>query len=63
MTGSKNRNDDFIEYVVGGDSLLPKRVRSKKSDPPYSNKGSLSPTGQVNILEGLQAQIAAENEE
>ena len=35
-TGSKARNEDFIEYVVGGDSLLPKRVRSKKSDLPYS---------------------------
>ena len=42
---SAKRNDDFIEYVVGGDSLLPKRVRSKKSDLPYSNDSQQSPHG------------------
>ena len=62
-TSSKARNDDFIEYVVGGDSLLPKRVRSKKSDLPYS-KGSLSPVGSGrNMLDGLKAQIAREDDE
>ena len=30
-------NANFVEYVVGGDTLLPKRVRSRKSDLPYSN--------------------------
>lgn len=56
---SKNRNDDFIEFVIGGDSLLPKRVRSKKSDLPYSNHSGnsqrgWSPSGGNNILDGLQ---------
>lgn len=36
-TSSKMRNGNFLEYVVGGDSLLPKRVRSRRSDLPYSN--------------------------
>ena len=35
-TSSKNRNQDFIEYVVGADTLLPKRIKSRKSDLPYS---------------------------
>ena len=39
-SSSKHRNNDFIEYVVGADTLLPKRVRSKKSDLPYSQGGS-----------------------
>ena len=54
----KIKHDDFLEYVVGGDSLLPKRIRSKKSDLPYSRSNgsesrNFSPHN--NILEGLQA--------
>ena len=61
---SNRRNDDFIDYVVGGDNLLPKRVRSKKSDLPYSSKSFdsplASPSGGVkkdnnNILDDLKA--------
>ena len=37
---ASSSNANFVEYVVGGDTLLPKRVRSKKSDMPYSDAGS-----------------------
>ena len=41
---SSMRNANFVEYVVGGDTLLPRRVRSRKSDLPYS-EGSGSRAG------------------
>ena len=51
---SSMRNDDFLEYVIGADTLLPKRVRSRKSDLPYSQSSLQSPMQSPQSFSGLE---------
>jgi len=58
---SSRRNDDFLEYVIGADTLMPKRVRSRMSDLPYSSQQS--PQSQTGLYRNPDKMFNSQNKD
>lgn len=62
ISGSAKRNESFLEYVIGADSLMPKRVRSRMSGSNSRQEGANISQDAADILK-LQNEISAVNKE
>ncbi len=60
ISGSAKRNESFLEYVIGADSLMPKRVRSRMSGSNSRQGGANISQDAADILK-LQNEISAVN--